>query len=104
MQINTHNSFPITTGFEHPQRQAQQKPNEEREQAANRPAAALEGQIVQSQFSPSALNTRSVRPAVNVQPLFNQQLTQRGEQAQRAYQNTALAGEVELANRLDELA
>ena len=107
MQINSHNSLPLITGNDHQrlrQSSRQQKADEEHEHSSKRIAAPLDGQIVQSQFSASELTARSVRPAVNAQPLFNQQLTQRGEQAQRAYQNIELAGEVELTNRLDVLA
>lgn len=101
MQINGHNNLPITTGFDRSQRQSQAKANSDREQPRHSPPVPLGTQIVQSQFAPTELYTRSVRPALNAQPMFNQQLTQSGEQARQAYQDTALAGEAELANRLD---
>ncbi len=41
------------------------------------------------------------RRTINVQPMFDQNLTHRGEQARRAYQGTELNGEAELLNRLD---
>ena len=45
-----------------------------------------------------------VRPSIQVQPLFDQALTYRGEQARRTYQNVEMGGEVELMHRLDETA
>ena len=88
-------------GYERPNRQRQQSSNEDSERQRATTQTTLEGQIVQSHYATVTLNTRSVRPAVNAQPMFDQNLTQSGEQARRAYQATALAGDVELANRLD---
>ena len=101
MQINGHNNLPITTGYDRAQRQPQATADSDREPRRDLNPAPIANQIVQSQFAPATLYPRSVRPALNAQPMFNQQLTQSGEQARQAYQDTALAGEAELANRLD---
>ena len=101
MQINGHNNLLITTGFDHSRQQPQAKSKSDREQPQHSPPTPLGTHIVQSQFAPSNLYSRSVRPTLNAQPMFDQQLTQSGERARQAYQDTALAGEAELANRLD---
>lgn len=100
MQINTTNNLPIITGFD---RRPQQQSNASRESGQKRQSSSLplQGQIVQSQLAPGSLYARSTRPPLNAQPMFNQQLTQSGEQARQTYQNIAQAGEAELANRLD---
>lgn len=101
MQINSSNSLPILTGFNRPSQRNQQNTPQENNRSTQRTQEPLEGQIVQSQFASTGLTTHSVRPTSNTQPLFDQQLTQSGEQARHAYQSNELAGEVELANRLD---
>jgi len=106
MQINSTNNLPIIAGFNRPTRHNQQNTHQESNHTssndrAQRNQEPLEGQIVQSQFGAAGPGTQRVGPTVNAQPLFDQQLTQSGERARRAYQNTELAGDVELANRLD---
>ena len=98
MQINSPISLPITTGYDRPRRQ-QQSVDNQRERPAQNQTTPVEQQIVQSQYGLNS--TQRIRPTVNAQPLFNQQLSQTGEQARRTYEDIALAGDVELANRLD---
>ncbi len=105
MQLNTHNNLTVIAGYEPAHRPQPHRTHQDREDdhPANRPLTPLEGQILPSQgFSEST--TARVRQTNNSQPLFDQQLTQSGEQARRAYQTTALTGDVELTNRLDEIA
>ena len=97
MQINSSNNLPIITGYEPQRQRRQQRQPEQVEQER----VATNNQIVAAQFPPASTTTQRVRPTVNAQPLYNQQLTQSGEQAQRAYHDVAMAGEVELAHRLD---
>jgi hypothetical protein len=98
MQISSSYNLPSLTGYtQDAARQAQTprrpsaNPNNTASTASN-PA----GQAVAAQ--------PRVRPTIQLQPMFDQSLTYRGEQARRTYQNVEMGGEVELMQRLDETA
>jgi hypothetical protein len=98
MQINPYNSLPIITGYDRPRRQQQQTDHSQDKKTQQLPVP-VEQDIIQSQYDMAS--TQRIRPTVNAQPLFNQQLSQTGEQARRTYEDIALSGDIELANRLD---
>jgi hypothetical protein len=96
MQINTGNNLPIIADYS--RRQHTQLNREQSRQ----PRPATEQQQIALLHNNQFNSMQRVRPNVNAQPVFNQQLTPTGEQARRLYQDIALAGnDVELANRLD---
>jgi hypothetical protein len=49
----------------------------------------------------TADNPQSVRPTARAQPMFDQALSYRGEQARRTYQNVESEIDVEVMQRLD---
>ena len=96
MQISSSYNLPVTTGYarQDSSRQPQLAPKQAIADAKQAVAASPQAQVIGQQ--------QKVRPTIQVQPLFDQSLTYRGEQARRAYQNVEMGGEVELMQRLDE--
>ena len=94
MQISSSHNLPITTGY--------------RQGDSARPAPAPQQAIARAQQAAAAspevqlVNRQAPIPASRqAQPLFDQALTHRGEQARRAYENTETGGDMELMHRLD---
>jgi hypothetical protein len=97
MQIPSSSNLPIITGYS-PQTPARPSPSPP-------PANSAANQTATSQPTGQAVAAlQRVRPTIQVQPLYDQSLTYRGEQARRTYQNVEMGGEVELMHRLDETA
>jgi len=94
MQISSSYNLPSLTGYtQDSARQPQARPAANPNNTSN-PVSNLPGQAVAAQ--------PRVRPTIQVQPMFDQSLTYRGEQARRTYQNVEMGGEAELMQRLDE--
>ena len=96
MQIPSTYNLPIITGYSQ-QGPARQAPSPSAEPAPNQ-ATVINGTLETGSTRPR------VRPTIQVQPLFDQALTYRGEQARRTYQHVEMGGELELMHRLDETA
>lgn len=96
MQISSNHNLAIIAGLN---RQDQSQHGQNPPKPPSIPATNLQATAQSS----TATNTpRTVRPAVNLQPMFDQALTYRGEQARRTYQGVESGGELELMQRLDE--
>ena len=96
MQIPSSSNLPLISGYT-PQSPARPSPTP--------PEARPASQATVSNPVGQAVATQPrIRPSIQVQPLFDQALTYRGEQARRTYQNVEMGGEVELMHRLDETA
>ena len=96
MQINSGNNLPIIADYNRHQRSRlnREQPRQSRPAADEQPLF----QPQNNQFN----SVQRVRPTVNATPIYDQRLSQTGEQARRLYQDIALAGnDVELAHRLD---
>lgn len=95
MQISSNYNLPILSGYS-PERQSRQTNSQDPQNHAQ----------TQSPQPPRQTGPAIVlqRQPIYSQPLFNQNLTYRGEQAARTYYAVESGGEVELMNRLDEIA
>lgn len=96
MQISSNHNLAIIAGLN---RQDQPRHGQNPPKPPAMPAAELQAT---AQASSATNTTRPIRPAVTVQPMFDQALTYRGEQARRTYQGVESGGELELMQRLDE--
>ncbi len=103
MNITPHHNLPISTGFERPGHKRGPTTGQPQKQPANNPLAS---QIVQSQFNATGnvSSTQRIRPTVNAQPMFDQNLTHRGAEAKNVYQGVELSSEAELMPRLSVIA
>lgn len=97
MQISSSYNLPSLTGYTQDSARQPQTP---------RPAANPDNtaNIASNPAGQAVVAQPRVRPTIQVQPMFDQSLTYRGEQARRTYQNVEMGGEVELMQRLDETA
>lgn len=94
MQISSSHNLPITTGFAQADA-ARPSPNPQQAIARAQQASAASPEV-------QLINRQAPIPATKpAQPLFDQSLTHRGEQARRAYENTQMGGDMELMHRLD---
>lgn len=94
MQISSHNTLPVITGFrpEAPQRQPT---------PPQRPTVEAQTYLPAIDNAVNSDNGNR-RPPVFVQASFDQNMTHKGEQAVRAYRDVALSGDdAELVNRLN---
>ena len=96
MQISSSSYLPLISGYSQ-QSPARQSPTSPEAKPASQATVSIAG-------GQAVATLPRVRPSIQVQPLFDQALTYRGEQARRTYQNVELGGEVELMHRLDETA
>lgn len=95
MQISSNHNLAIIAGYPRQDQSCQtQSDCKAQQRSANAIQAYAQPAIVDN-------NVRTVRPAVKIQPMFDQSLTYRGEQARRTYQDVELGGEAELMQRLD---
>ncbi len=103
MNITANHNLPIFTGFERPTHPRGSSADAQPKQTANH---SLANQIVQSQLNIAGTvsSSQRVRPTINAQPVFDQNLTHRGAQAKDVYQDVELSNEAELMPRLNVVA